>query len=328
MPRWRNGIRGGLKTLSLRVRLPFSAPLDTYTEPQYAQTVKPESRRLFRWSPGRQDSGYSKMLLFEGCRCDAYLLKYPVGSHVAPHRDPVAGSRHFRLNLILRSAEGGEFWAEQMILNWSRLKLFRPDKVEHGVRPITRGTRWVLSIGWVLKDHEVVGKLDKPSDFQSEDVRVRAPSTSLSEATGEVVVRGLTGERSFGWGPFRNEWFSFCSIHFELTPDCTACHSGYYVNCWWNVVDRMFYAVAPGIWRWWANLETDWWWKITNITFGGSARKQPVLTAERKQPSSTFILATSVAEMTINGGVTQTARGLAVTQFNSGFDSHTPPFTL
>jgi hypothetical protein len=34
-------------------------------------------------------------------------------------------------------------------LNWNRVKWFRPDIHEHSVTPITKGTRYVLSFGWL-----------------------------------------------------------------------------------------------------------------------------------------------------------------------------------
>ena len=100
------------------------------------------------WEPGRQASGYAKLLLAQGRRFDLYLLRFPVGASVPPHRDPVAGGGHLRANLILiPAARGGEFECERAIIDRPRLKLFRPDLVTHAVRPIEAGTRWVLSLG-------------------------------------------------------------------------------------------------------------------------------------------------------------------------------------
>lgn len=102
----------------------------------------------WRWQPGRQGSGYDKLLLAQGRRFDAYLLRFPPGSSVPPHRDPVDGLAHLRLNCILRpAARGGEFRCSETLLDRPRIKLFRPDRFEHSVTTIEAGTRVVLSIG-------------------------------------------------------------------------------------------------------------------------------------------------------------------------------------
>lgn len=107
----------------------------------------------WRWQHGRQGSGYDKLLLFATpwpLPCDMYLLRFPEGSSVPPHVDPVKRGRHYRLNVILRPArQGGEFVCAAPIHAGRRIKLFRPDRELHSVTRIELGTRWVLSIGWV-----------------------------------------------------------------------------------------------------------------------------------------------------------------------------------
>ena len=101
-----------------------------------------------RWQEGRQGSGYEKLPLLVGRRVDLYLLRFPTGSSVPMHRDPVDGLRHLRLNLILVPARrGGAFVCDAPILDRPRIKLFRPDSCAHAVTPIEAGTRWVLSLG-------------------------------------------------------------------------------------------------------------------------------------------------------------------------------------
>ena len=71
-----------------------------------------------RWQRGRQHSDYDKLLLIELCCCDAYLLRFPTGARIPPHRDPVDGRRHYRLNLILRPAmRGGEWPAPRVMVD-------------------------------------------------------------------------------------------------------------------------------------------------------------------------------------------------------------------
>ena len=83
---------------------------------------------------------------------DFWLIRYPVGSEIPPHVDPVApGKRHFRLNIVLkRSPIGGEFVCADPIFSSKRIKLFRPDVSEHQVTRVEGGSRYVLSLGWLL----------------------------------------------------------------------------------------------------------------------------------------------------------------------------------
>ncbi|MDE0855388.1 MAG: hypothetical protein OSA97_13300 [Nevskia sp.] len=109
----------------------------------------------FRWRGGRQRSGYERMLLAQGwlpLPFDLYLLRFPAGSEVRTHTDRVESGDHYRLNIILRPARrGGEFRCADPIFVSRRIKLFRPDRSEHSVTRIESGTRYVLSLGWVLR---------------------------------------------------------------------------------------------------------------------------------------------------------------------------------
>jgi hypothetical protein len=112
-------------------------------------------RTAFRWQTGRQKSGYDKMLLLQSwwpLPFDLYLLRYPEGSEVKPHVDAVSFGRHYRLNVVVkRAAAGGEFQCASPIVSTRRIKLFRPDVCEHSVSRVTQGSRYVLSLGWVLR---------------------------------------------------------------------------------------------------------------------------------------------------------------------------------
>ena len=109
---------------------------------------------VFRWREGRQGTGYEKMLLLTApwpIPFDCYLLRYRAGSEVPPHRDRVTSGRHYRLNVILRSAgEGGAFLSSQTIFATKRIKFFRPDLCEHSVTRVSGATRYVFSVGFVL----------------------------------------------------------------------------------------------------------------------------------------------------------------------------------
>lgn len=111
-------------------------------------------RTAFRWQRGRQNSGYDKMLLFTlpwPLPFDSYILRFPEGVSIPPHKDPVQTGRHYRLNIILKAPRsGGEFVCAAPIYASKRIKFFRPDECEHSVTKVEGGSRYVLSIGWVL----------------------------------------------------------------------------------------------------------------------------------------------------------------------------------
>ncbi len=160
-------------------------------DPPQPQTQAPRSfwSRLWRWETGRQKTGYQKLLIWEQkwpFTFDSYLLRYPPGTGVTTHTDPVQpGFEHHRINIILKnpapasqqsqsatattkpnssaaaptpapatatSTKTGDFICPDAIINWSCLKYFRPDIHPHSVTPTpadATGYRWVLSIGWL-----------------------------------------------------------------------------------------------------------------------------------------------------------------------------------
>jgi hypothetical protein len=119
-------------------------------------TLSAYLRTAFRWQRGRQGSGYDKMLLLTArwpLPFDSYLIRYPEGSAIPPHTDPVQTRRHYRLNIVVKaSPRGGEFICATPIWQSRRIKFFRPDACEHSVTRVEGGSRYVLSVGWVLKD--------------------------------------------------------------------------------------------------------------------------------------------------------------------------------
>ena len=114
--------------------------------------------KLWQWQDGQHGTGYqvftlawvmNKILPF-----DSYIIRYPPGSSIPPHRDVLKNkkSKHFRLNLILTHPEGGEFKTENAIIQTIWLNLFRPDLSTHSVTTVTGNrTRYVWSIGWTWK---------------------------------------------------------------------------------------------------------------------------------------------------------------------------------
>ena len=110
---------------------------------------------MFKWELGRQnDSGYSKLTLLRltwPFKMDMYILKYPQNSYIQWHKDEVAFGKHYRANLVLRKSIGGNFLTKQFAPKYEgkRFVLFRPDVIEHCVTHVVKGTRYVLSIGWI-----------------------------------------------------------------------------------------------------------------------------------------------------------------------------------
>ena len=97
----------------------------------------------FPWQPGRQGTGYRKLLVAHGRRWDLYVLDYPPGTSIPTHVDPLPGRRHWRANLVMwgeRAFEGNA------VLRFGPLVLFRPDLMPHGVAKVSR-RRVVLSFG-------------------------------------------------------------------------------------------------------------------------------------------------------------------------------------
>ena len=109
------------------------------------------------WNIGRQNTGYKKLTifnkkinLFNFYGFDTYIIKYIDGNYIPKHIDEVKFGKHYRINIILKKCEGGEFICKnyKSYLN-GRIIFFRPDLEEHEVT-VCKGTRLILSIGWLI----------------------------------------------------------------------------------------------------------------------------------------------------------------------------------
>jgi hypothetical protein len=110
------------------------------------RSVVSRIRTRLRWQPGRQGTGYRKLLLGQGARWDLYVLDYPPGTAIPTHVDPVPGCRHWRANLVLWGERAFEGRAS---LRAGPLVVFRPDVTPHSVATVRR-RRVVLSFGVAL----------------------------------------------------------------------------------------------------------------------------------------------------------------------------------
>lgn len=113
-------------------------------------------RTWLKWKRGRHNkSGYKSLLLFFNpwlVPFHVIMLKYPPGSYIRPHKDAVDGKLHYRLNVVLKPAKkGGLFNTKGAFIKTKILNFFRSDLCEHEVTKVEEGTRYVFSIGWVVK---------------------------------------------------------------------------------------------------------------------------------------------------------------------------------
>ncbi len=109
----------------------------------------------FKWMEGRQKSSYSKMLFGQGHDWDLWLLRFNDGSHVPEHTDPVKDNeKHYRLNIVIKSASGGFFDGKSFFNLFNRIIFFRPDIWPHSMTKIYNGNRYMLSFGFVLKGNK------------------------------------------------------------------------------------------------------------------------------------------------------------------------------
>lgn len=109
-----------------------------------------------RWKQGRQQGSYSKFALLPEflsrlLNCDAYILRFPAGSSVIGHVDPVeAGYEHHRINIILKYDGFSRMYIEGPIQRWGRIERFRPDLHFHGLHRV-QTSMYMLSFGWRAK---------------------------------------------------------------------------------------------------------------------------------------------------------------------------------
>lgn len=123
------------------------------------------------WSAGRQGTGYDKLDLtatplpvdvaplieralaelggpFVGH--DVWLLRYPEGTHIPPHRDENGRGDHHRLNVLLTGPGALRLDGEPVELRAGDAIVFRPDQVNHSVDAVET-ERWVFSVGAVTR---------------------------------------------------------------------------------------------------------------------------------------------------------------------------------
>lgn len=109
---------------------------------------------MWTWEEGRQKGGYKKFpIVFTKFPIpwDLHLLKMPKDSYIKEHTDPYPNYKMYRVNLVIREPiEGGQFRCKDAMIDWRRLKFFRPDIMKHSVDCVSEGERLVLSFGFCI----------------------------------------------------------------------------------------------------------------------------------------------------------------------------------
>ena len=76
--------------------------------------------------------------------------------------------------------------------------------------------------------------------------------------SGGVGMKSYLGHyegASKGWGPWREDWYSFCSAHRISVETCQTCMTGAYGNRWGGRIEHGVAKYAYGLWYWWVNRE-------------------------------------------------------------------------
>jgi len=143
--------------------------------------IELEQKYSYSFQPGRQGSGYFKLNLLDsmipsdivglvesidifrrslkevgylqGNKWDSYLIRYPIGSSIPPHRDRVGfGLEHHRINAIVKQGEFTKVNIDNVFygsIETGDAYIFRPDLQKHSVPKITDSERLVFSLGLI-----------------------------------------------------------------------------------------------------------------------------------------------------------------------------------
>lgn len=150
----------------------WSRALPGFLTPRERVVLLNVARNDSGWGPGRQGTGYEKKDVLEHLACerlikrarlalgdplmvDAWLLRYPVGSAIPAHTDPVPDQlHHVRFNALLLAGQGGVLYfdGDEQIFDEGDALLFRPDVVKHQVTEVQRNPRVVFSVGAVVDE--------------------------------------------------------------------------------------------------------------------------------------------------------------------------------
>lgn len=110
-------------------------------------------KRLKLVKNGRQQTGYSKLKIFEFTKIDCWLLEYKESSYIPDHKDKCDIGDIYRLNVVLtKPLYGGKFKCENVVFNvCDRIVLFNASQYTHSCDVIHGNkNRYVLSLGFII----------------------------------------------------------------------------------------------------------------------------------------------------------------------------------
>lgn len=65
-------------------------------------------------------------------------------------------------------------------------------------------------------------------------------------------------DRKRGFGPWRQNWVSICSLHQIYRSDCELCQCGHWSNHWKWFFAHILFTISPNTWRKIANSKYGW----------------------------------------------------------------------
>lgn len=140
-------IRGFLDRDEVAAISAFADRLAYYPGRQGTGYEKSPVGQLFKWV---QDRCLAAMGLGPDVPCDRYVVRYPAGAFIPPHKDDAPLAReHWRVNALVEEGEGGGLVVEglEVELSVGDAYVFRPDLLLHEVRPVTAGRRVIWTVG-------------------------------------------------------------------------------------------------------------------------------------------------------------------------------------
>lgn len=66
-------------------------------------------------------------------------------------------------------------------------------------------------------------------------------------------MKNPTRLKSKGWGPWKYEWYSICSMHYYHKASCKLCRAGNWVNVYEHAIISYICKVNYPLWYWWVN---------------------------------------------------------------------------
>lgn len=92
-----------------------------------------------------------------------------------------------------------------------------------------------------------------PCSFAKEKVHLTISGPSFYERLYFELYGKKSKLKSKGWGPWKCEWYSICSMHYFHDEFCSMCQAGSWRNCYKHIIESHIFDKNPDLWRRWAN---------------------------------------------------------------------------